>query len=251
MPVVGGIQPGALRDLDPETGVKDGFTHRILFVEPDPIKVQWSEQVVSQETVEAVDKLFDALYALTPLIDRNAPEPEKQACEPTVLVFTAQGKATFVEWYNSHCGEIHQTEFPTMLKGPWGKLGGYCCSLALILALAENPASTEVDQKAVLGAITLVDEYFKGHLRQLYPKMLARQATPFDRCRGAIMRALQQRPSTYREVRQRIGSDYPGDLVRTVFEDLADAGTVAKRQRVGARDGVIEHHLIDPNDQDA
>lgn len=43
-----------------------------------------------------------------------------------------------------------------MLHGPWAKLRGYSVTLALILALAECPKTRVVDERAVLGAITVV-----------------------------------------------------------------------------------------------
>jgi hypothetical protein len=105
----------------------------------------------------------------------------------------------------------------------------------LIFALVDNPHVMEIDEMAVLRAITLVEDFLKPHLRRLYPRMLASQPSPFDRCREAILEKLNRKPHSYRELRQASSGRYDGGLVKRVLEDLVDAGRVQIYQRTGAK----------------
>ena len=123
-------------------------------------------------------------------------------------------------------------------------------SLALILALAEDPGASVVGLQPVLGAITLIEEYIKPHLRRLYPRMLRKAPTDFDRCRTAILESLRQRAQTYRELRQAIGGRFRGDLVRSVLDDLKDADEAGTRPKPEAREGVTEWFRIPAGAED-
>ena len=70
-----------------------------------------------------------------------------------------------------------------------------------------DPDAAAVDKVAVLGAITLIEEYFKPDLRRLYPRMLRQAHTDFDRCRHAIRQVLSRHGLKYRELRQKIGGN--------------------------------------------
>jgi len=238
--VTGSIQPGSLKDLDPEEGMKDGFIHRLLFVEPEPVQISYTDHVISTESFEAIGKVFDALYGLEGTQEENKNDSIRHI--PQSLAFTDEAKTEWITWYNDHCLEPYHQDFPAILKGPWAKLRGYSVTLALILALSDNSKATVVSKEPALGAISLIEEYFKPHLKRLYPKMLSRKRTPFDLCRAAIMRVLDQRNLTHKEIRQGIRGRFKGDLVREVLEDLRDSGTIATRPKPEAKEGVIEYY---------
>ena len=238
--VTGGIQPDVLKDLDPETGLRDGMMHRLLLVEPIPIPAVYTEQTVSPETLNAMGRLYRELYALRP----KREDPECGIYEPQVLRMTDEAKEQWIKWYEGHAAEVAAPSFPDLLKGPWAKLRGYSASLALILGLAESPNTSAVGLAPVLGAITLVEEYLKLHLRRLYPRMLRKAPNEFDRCRKVVIDALQQHSRTYKQLRQTIGGRFRGELVRAVLDDLRDAGEADTRPKVGARAGVEEWVLV-------
>jgi hypothetical protein len=233
--VIGGIQPDALRDLNPEAGMRDGFIHRLLLCEPPQVPIRYSDAVFTPSNLDKVGNLFKALHELKPELD----DREAHMCSPQALSFTDRGKAQWAEWYDAHCAESVQNDFPAVLHGPWAKLRGYSVSISLILALAESPDATVVEEQAVLGAATLLDEYIKPHLRRLYPKMLAKNTTPFERCRAAVLKALEH-PLPYRALRQKVGGRYPGDLVRHVLADLQDSGQIDQRKGLS---GELEYSL--------
>ena len=235
--ITGGIQPEALKDLDPEEGMRDGFIHRLLLVEPEAVTITYKEEVVTETCKVAIGNLFGQLYELAPELE----DFDSEVYDPKVLTFAPEAKAAWVEWYNQHCAETSQDGFSSILKGPWAKLRGYSVSLSLILALAEDPKALEVNSPATLGAITLIEEYFKPHLRRLYPRMLQQKRTPLDLCRAATLKAIRCRSLTYKELRQTIGGRFTGDLVRQVIEDLEDSGELFSRPRIGGRQGVTEY----------
>ena len=62
--ITGGIQPEALKDLDPEEGMRDGFLHRLLLVEPEAVTITYKEEVVTENCKVAIGTLFGQLYEL-------------------------------------------------------------------------------------------------------------------------------------------------------------------------------------------
>ena len=236
--ITGGIQPEALKDLDPEEGMRDGFIHRLLLVEPGPVTICYREDVVAEDCKADLGHLFDQLYVLCP----ENEDQEQHLYVPKKLTFERDAKEAWIEWYNPHCSESTQEEFPSILNGPWAKFRGYSVSLALILALAEDPNASTVNLQATLGAITLVEEYFKPHAKRLYPRMLRLKPTHFDRCQTAVLKALDHCPMRYKELRQKIGGRFKGDLVREVVDFLEASGEVPTRTPVGARKGVKEFY---------
>jgi hypothetical protein len=242
--VTGGIQPGVLKDLDPEAGARDGLIHRLLLVEPLRVPAPYNDREIPPEVLEPMGALYDALYALKPAQE----SPETGSYWPQVLTMTAEAKDSWIQWHDAHVAEAASSDFPPFLRGPWAKLRGYSASLSLILALAETPAATAVPIKAVTGAVTLIEEYLKPHLRRLYPRMLARGRTDFDKCRAAIVAALRERPRTYKDLRQTIGGRFDGDLVRRGLTDLDDSGEISQRPKKGARAGVTEWFIQEVGD---
>ena len=201
--------------------------------------IRYSDKVFSPSNLDEVGRLFTALYGLQPEYE----DSEGNAYEPKAILFTPEAKAVWKTWYDDHCAETIRNDFPALLHGPWAKLRGYSVSITLILALTECPQALVVDQRAVLAALTIIEEYIKPHLRRLYPRMLSGKASPFERCRTAILKALRQ-PHTYRDLRQKIGGRYPGNQVRDVLADLKDSGHIAERKGTQPE---MEFYLCDDN----
>ena len=230
--VVGGIQPESLKDLDPEQGMRDGFIHRILMVEPEPVEIRYSRATISQEAMRTMENVFGALHALEP--DKEKLKEGKY--EPQTLDLAEDAELELETWFNQHCREPQHSDFPPLMEGPWAKLRGYSLSLALILALAENPQATRIERAPMMGAISLIEGYFKPHLMHVYQRMTNRKRTPFSQCRDAILRALGQGVHAYKDLRQAIGGRFEGNLVKSVLEDLIDAGEIAEQPRPGSKE---------------
>lgn len=237
--VTGGIQPDTLKDLSPEQGMKDGFIHRFLLVEPEPIPTPFTDIIIPTGLVESVGNIFSRLFDLQPDQDKEG------SFSPVVIRPTQEALETWKEWYADHDNEVMKDGFPDIFRGPWAKLRGYSWTFSLILALCKDPETKEVPVEAVLGAIVLVEEYLKPHLRAIYPRMLAREATPDDKCREAIMAVLETRPQTRREIIRTFGKRFSPCLIDKALNDLTTAEEIGTRQRATAREGVMEFYKVD------
>jgi hypothetical protein len=78
---------------------------------------------------------------------------------------TGKAKAEFVTYYNEH-GE-RETEEDGPLKAAMSKLGSAAARLALIIQLANDPQSVEVDVEAMKSGIT-ISNWFEEQARRVY-----------------------------------------------------------------------------------
>src|SRR5262249_54047179 len=83
--VVGALQPDMLGELSDERGRQDGFIHRIQFSFPDPMPLAWTEDEVCEDTLHAYDTMFERLWDLQAVLDKEGIE------RPQVVGLTEQG----------------------------------------------------------------------------------------------------------------------------------------------------------------
>jgi replicative DNA helicase len=87
---------------------------------------------------------------------------------------TACGRQAWERFTRCLADEQNRPDFEDCLRGPWGKLRGYCARLALIvhyLRLATGEVDGEnVDGESVSRAARLVG-YFQGHARRVYARI--------------------------------------------------------------------------------
>ncbi|MDR3634388.1 MAG: DUF3987 domain-containing protein [Isosphaeraceae bacterium] len=166
--ILGAMTPDMLTELAEGKGRDDGFIDRFLFTLPDPVQVRWVPETVPGEAMDRWGAAVRVLWNRPMLLDNKG-----RPC-PRFLRFTDDALALFATWFNEHCSETEQFDFPHQLHGAWSKLRAYCARLALILhclSMAYNPTGEEDDTErvgpaAVAGAIALVN-YFKVHTRRV------------------------------------------------------------------------------------
>jgi len=74
--ISGTIQPGTLRRALLPEFFDNGLAARLLVTMPETRAKKWTDAEISDETMRAVDDLFDALYALRPDDGIDGPEPK-------------------------------------------------------------------------------------------------------------------------------------------------------------------------------
>lgn len=167
--VVGGLPPSMLSSLREEKGRDDGFLERILFAFPDELAFpsqEWTENVIS-ESAEG-----EWTEAIRRLAGRSMADQDEGRPRPTLVRFTPDAKAAWVEWWDTHAKEVEGPSFDESLAGTWSKLRAHAARLALILGQLEwaydpfaDPDPPDVSARAVRGAIRLID-YFKAGARR-------------------------------------------------------------------------------------
>ena len=144
--------------------------------------------------------------------------------DPVCLDLTEDARARFAQWHHIHCEKAEQPTFPPFLRAVYSKLKGYCARLALVHALASNPAAKEVHIDSVENAIKLV-AYFETQARRVMP--LIRDTTLFevDSCKAEIQRKLSGCRSMKRRNLQR-NSAFPAEVFNQALYELACPGLV-------------------------
>jgi len=181
--VTGAMPPGVLKTLvDERSRGEDGFIHRILFAYPEPIPQRWTEDEISEATLEAYERTFHELLKLAPNADSN----------PALVTLTPEAKALWVEAYNETMLE-RDTRVPDTLRGPWSKFPSQAARLALIIHLTRwvnnETTSGPVDEKSMAMAWRLV-EYFKSHTRKVYAQL---RESPEDRRIRKVLEWMKKR----------------------------------------------------------
>jgi hypothetical protein len=165
--VVGAMTPDMLCELSDAKNRDDGFTDRLLFSLPEPVRIRWNNGVIPPEAVEGWNQAVRRLWGRAMYLD------DKGRHRPFFVHFTPEALAEYAAWFDSHCEETEQIDFPKHLEGPWSKMRAYCARLALILDRLDrvydptgDDRPPEVSLHATRGAIRLIN-YFKNHCRRV------------------------------------------------------------------------------------
>ncbi|MEJ7637918.1 MAG: DUF3987 domain-containing protein [Singulisphaera sp.] len=108
-----------LSSLREEKGRDDGFLERILFAFPDELAFpsqEWTENVIS-ESAEG-----EWTEAIRRLAGRSMADQDEGRPRPTLVRFTPDAKAAWVEWWDTHAKEVEGPSFDESLAGTWSKL---------------------------------------------------------------------------------------------------------------------------------
>ncbi len=178
--VVGCLPPDVLPVLDDEGGREDGFLPRLLFAWPEPVAVRWTETVVSDDARNAYGRLIETLFSIP--LDKS----------PVCLPLTPEAHEQFVTWHDRHCIEGEHPNLSPFVQAVYSKLKGYCPRLALIHALATDPAAKEVDVESIKAAIELVG-YFKGQAAKVGNRLcrfVGAREVKVERCKQEIRQKL-------------------------------------------------------------
>lgn len=157
--IIGGIQPGILRQAIGREHMQDGLCARLLLAMPETKPVSWTDDVVGPSTYKAMDDLLERMLAMEPAADADG-RPE-----PFPLSLTPAAKCVWIRYYDRHRHE--QVDLSDDLAAAWSKLEAYSARFALIFQLCRDPASIAVDEQSVVDAITL-SEWFGHEARRVY-----------------------------------------------------------------------------------
>ncbi len=220
--IVGGVQPELLQGVLCGEHLVDGVASRVLFIVPPERPKQWTEETVSAEARDGWASLLDELLALQPNSDGT----------PRDLPMTARAKTAFVNYYNEHAQREHEEEGP--LRAAMSKLEAATARLALVIQLASDPQSAEVDIEAIQAGIA-ISEWFEGQARRVY-QGLAETEQEQDRREVCRWIADQGGETTRRDL-ARYGPSRVRSRVREVLDDLVAAGLVKQSPKPGSRTG--------------
>jgi putative DNA primase/helicase len=169
--VVGGIQPGPLGRYvrGAFSGERaDGLLQRFqLIVWPDAESFEYVDRYPDGAAKQAAAELFERADALDP--DAIGSRDDFGGNPPFVrLSDAAQG--LFVEWYSAFMRERRAVESGgegAAIAAHFGKYPGLVGKLALILHVADDPASHEVSERTLLKALAWI-QYLTPHARRVY-----------------------------------------------------------------------------------
>lgn len=217
--LVGGIQPGTLREAIGREHMQDGLCARLLMAMPDARPVQWTEDVIAPEIEHKIAEVFNLLLALEPAADADG-NPE-----PFVLDMSPEAKALWVEYYNRHRGELAGLDDD--LAAAWSKLEAYTARLALIFELSiwaagDAAAGNQISEASMAAAIALTD-WFGGEAKRVYGMMAEDRDQQQYR---ELVELIQRKGSriTARELCQSSRRHRPVEAAEAALDQLAKAG---------------------------
>lgn len=170
--VVGGIQPGPLARYvrSAFSGERaDGLLQRFqLIVWPDPEGFEYVDRYPAGPARKAAVALFDRADSLDPdAIGSRADFGN----DPPFVRLSEAAQGLFIEWYSAFMRERRAVESGGVESAPiaahFGKYPGLLGKLALILHVADDPASHEVSERTLLKALAWID-YLTPHARRVY-----------------------------------------------------------------------------------
>jgi Protein of unknown function (DUF3987) len=135
--------------------------------------------------------------------------------------------------------KAEEPTFPPFLRAVNSKLKGYCARLALVHALATNPAATVVNLESMENAIKLV-AYFETQAWRVMPLIRDNKLIEVERCKAEIRRKLSGCRSMKKRDLQR-GSAFPAEVFNQALYELARPGVLI------ASDGTVS--LYDPTNR--
>lgn len=170
--VVGGIQPGPLARYvrGAFSGERaDGLLQRFqLIVWPDPEGFEYVDRWPDGEARKTATALFERADAFDP---EAIGSHDDYGNNPPFIRLSEEAQGLFVDWYSVFMRERRVVESDGSESAPiaahFGKYPGLVGKLALILHVADDPASREVSERTLLKALAWVD-YLSHHARRVY-----------------------------------------------------------------------------------
>jgi hypothetical protein len=153
--IVGGIQPELLQNALCGEHLYDGVASRVLFIAVPERPKQWNEETINDDARTGWNSLLEELLALWPNEDGT----------PVDLPLTEKAKAAWVSYYNEHGQRESEEDDP--LRAAMSKLEGATARLALVIQLAVDPQSVEIDAQAMEAGIA-ISNWFEGEARRVY-----------------------------------------------------------------------------------
>lgn len=231
--MVGGIQPDLVRKCLSGEHLYDGIASRILFVAPPVTAKTWSENTIDDETLEGWNSLLDELLALQQDDDDN----------PIDLPMTEEAKTAWVDYYNAHAQREEKASGP--YRSALSKLEAATARLALLMQVADDPQSTEVDVKAMKAGIQ-ISEWFEDQALRVYEGI---EESGMDRDRREVCDWIASKGgSTNRREFTREGPSRFRKEAGNVLDELVAAELVERRTQPGSKSD--SYHLCDSDSSD-
>jgi hypothetical protein len=161
--ILGGIQPGLLKNFGRGNRIDNGLLARFLHAYPEnQIKPYDDDNEISQEVIAFYDGIFDRIFEFTSQHRMHLEQGEKK-----LIRLDKGARRRFLKWKNHNTDLTNQSEFDS-IKSIYGKLETYCLRIALILTLIEESNKTTFDVSSEIfvtlaiieNAIELI-EYFR------------------------------------------------------------------------------------------
>ncbi len=219
--VVGNIPTAILGKLNMDSQ-DDGFLHRILFCNPDPVKVRWSDKSVADETLTAYHDSIEQLSKLE--LNIIGDEDDTERSEPVLMPLTAEAQQLFKLWHDAHYARSEEDTFNDGLSGFYHKLKGYCARFALIHQLLVNPKAETIG-KASVGFGCDVADFFAGQAEKVFPELMQVSDSFEMKCEINIINSLRKHSRMTKRDLQGNGNA-PARIFNSVLLELKEAGVV-------------------------
>jgi hypothetical protein len=213
--VVGGIQPDMLGELNDEARRRDGFIDRILWSYPEQSTAAWSDEIVPDETKEAVVAIFRKL--------RTRGEHREFCLSP-------EAKALWVGWFNENTALMDASS--GLVNGCFAKLPSQLARLALVLHVLAQPEGTpDAISADTMGAAMELIEYFREHALRVLGHFGANVEGVGGPPAG-VLRALKRAAGawvTRSDLHRRLGGHVSAESLTTELAALEAQQVVEKR----------------------
>lgn len=154
--VVGGIQNEVLVKLT--TMIGNGFTDRLLFVNPKPIQIKHTDEDLAEDMAKKYEELIHFIYH------------SQFEAEFRFIEFTSEAKEMWRSWHITFCDKMN-SNIPSYMKNIMSKMEAYCIRFALILEFSHKAEMRQkvdfINSISVEGAIKLVD-YFLANAENTF-----------------------------------------------------------------------------------
>lgn len=213
--IIGGVQPGILQRLMTRERLESGLMGRLLIASPDPVPARWTDADVSPSVRDAWAATVDALCDLSMDTDADG-EPV-----PVAMDLQPDARAAWIAWHDAIAAEALRADGAT--QAALGKLREYAARLAMVLALARDPAATTVDGDAMAAGITLA-RFFAAEARRWYGGM---DSTPEAAALTDLIRLIRERFGgrvTPRQLKRSSRKYQPTEKAESALQELVSAG---------------------------
>lgn len=185
--VLGGTQPGILKNFAMGDKAQNGFFARLLFSYPDnSTKPTHSNQKPDPAHMEYWEGLIEKLRSIPTSEKKAQDEFDDWEVTPTLIELDQPAQKLYRTFFDNNAEKINDAD-DEVIKAILGKFDSYCLRIALVLELMhwaeglkhapgfDDLVDVTVGEKSMKGAIALI-EYF----RQTAMKVVDRLASPAD-----------------------------------------------------------------------
>lgn len=188
--ITGGIQPGVFKRIMKNTYRESGLLARFLLAYPPRKQKQFSDNEVSDQVVDQLEKLIEMLSKLQPA------ETSEGEYVPEVILLGSEAKSIYKRFHKSH--NLEAVELEGDHAAAWSKLEEIPLRLSLIFQCVEDvmngESSQPVSQEIMHNAIQLTEWFKKETLRvyELFDTQPARTETLEQKQHTRLMKLIRK-----------------------------------------------------------